>query len=366
MEPFTSISSVSREARPQGLPLLRLPLELRSRIYTHALLNSRCPSSEDVYSNVLCTVWKDMPSPLLAVNGQVRDEVCKMLRAGPVTLRVTGQDMKFDSLGLSCFIAHQHCTFTGNICGLVVQVWPPHPERPVETYCIWKNLRRLRDDLRACKQIRRVSTQFLDKELYPWSRDGVLGYWLSTSEQTVTQPRDSDISHMLKLFFRLSNTSKANVKLPASILGREENEKLVMDAEVIEYNMVNDELDSFHLRIAERLENVRLLAEGFLKYKTAILAEKKLNDITQSGRFRMSQADYLNFVKVWPHFETLKYLHPIGYLFNGCSFYADIHGPEKANQDDKLRWRPTKEQKMAWDMWPGIKGLDELDLESCC
>ena len=128
---------------------------------------------------------------------------------------------------------------------------------------------------------------------------------------------------------------------------------------------MEDELDSFYDEFADCLEEVRLLAEGFLKYKTAILAEKKLNEITQSGRFPMSQADYLDFVKVWPHFETLRYLN-LGYLFKGCSFYADIHGPEKANQDEKVRWRPTRGQKEAWNMWLGIKGLDELDLESCC
>ena len=133
MEPFTSISPVSREARSDESPLLRLPLELRSQIYGHALLDSRCPSTKDVYSNVLSAAWKDLPSPFLAINRQVRDEVFDMLRKGPVTLRVMGQDMKFDSIGLSCFIAHQHCTFTGDIPALIVQVWTPTPERPEET-----------------------------------------------------------------------------------------------------------------------------------------------------------------------------------------------------------------------------------------
>ena len=115
MEPSTSIGPPSRVARSDDSPLLRLHLGLRSRIYGHAVLDSRCPTTENVYSNVLYAVCKDRPSPLLAVNGQVRDEVCDMLRKGPVTLRVTGQDMKFDNIELSCFIAHQHCTFTSDI-----------------------------------------------------------------------------------------------------------------------------------------------------------------------------------------------------------------------------------------------------------
>ena len=364
MEPLTSISPSSRETRSDGSLLLCLPLELRSRIYTHALLNSRCPSSEDVYRNVLCTVWKDKPSPLLAVNRQVRDEVCDILRKGPVTLRVTGQDMKFDSIGLSCFIAQQHCTFTGDIRALIIQVWPPHPERPVETYNIWKNLRRLRDDLRACKQIRRVDIQFRDKDLYSWSQDGVLGYWLSTSKQTVTGPCASDIGHMLHLFNSLNNASIARIKFPDSVLGHQENESLAERAEDIECLMMYDEPDPFHCRAAKTLEDVIPLAEGFLKYQTAILAEKKLIEITQSGRFKMSQADYLDFVKVWPHFETLRYCS-WGYT-SSWSHYAILHEAEQENQNNKVRWLPTPGQEMAWDIWLQLKGLIEFDLESCC
>ena len=220
MEPFTLTTSLSREAGSDESPLLRLPLELRSQIYKEALVNLRCPSSKDVYSNVLSAVWKDMPSPLLAVNRQVRDEVCKILREWPVILRVTGQDMRFDSVGLSCYIAHQCCTFTGNIRRLLVQVWPPHPERPVETYYIWKNLRRLRDDLRACKQIRRVDIVFIDNKRLSWSRDDAPENWLSTAEPTVERPEDTDLPHILDLFLRHRNISEVNIGLPASILRR--------------------------------------------------------------------------------------------------------------------------------------------------
>ena len=313
---------------------------------------------------MLSEVWKDKPSPLLAVNGQIRDELCEMLRQCPVSLRITGQDMKFDSIGLSCFIAHHQCTFTGNIRALIVQVWAPHPERPVETFNIWKNLRRLRDDLRACKQIRRLDIQFRDNELYTWSQNGVLGYWLSTSKHlAVPQPCDSDIGHMITLFFSLNNTSMAKIKLPASIVDHKENEALAEYTEGIECLMENEELDSHDYQAADELEVVRALAEGFLKYKTAVLAMKKLNDITQSGRVRMSRAEYLDFVRVWPHFEALTYLIS-GHQFPGCTFYADLHGQEVENQWKKSHRHPTQEQRMAWELWLGLKGLENYDLET--
>ena len=106
---------------------------------------------------------------------------------------------------------------------------------------------------------------------------------------------------MLHLSSSLNNAFIAKIKLPASVLGRKEDESLAERAEDIEYLMMYDELDPFHCRAAKTLEDVIPLAEGFLKYKTAILAEKKLKEITQSGRFNMSQADYLDFVKVWPY-----------------------------------------------------------------
>ena len=363
MEPSNSISPPSKKGIHKDSPLLRLPLELRIWIYNYALTVSRCPSLKDVYSNVLCEVWKDMPSPLLAVNRQIRDEFCEMLRKwGLITLRVTGQGINFDSVGLSSFIACQQCTFTGNIRRFRIEVWAPHPERPVETYYIWKNLRRLRNDLQACKQIRRMDILFKENDQYTWYQDGVLDDWLYTSKQTVVGSGKSAIHHMLSLFLFLTNTSEANIKLPVSILDSDECEELVRETDELEYNMVNDDLDLRHLRrVADRQERFILRAEGFLKYKTAAFARKRLNDITQCGQFPMSQADYLDFVKVWPHFETLNY-RDFEFRFMGCSTYADIHGEQQADQDNRLQWKPTWDQKMDWGMWLEWKGLDKNHL----
>ena len=311
-----------------------------------------------------------MPSPLLAVNRQTRDDLCKILRREcPICLRVTGQGINFDTLGLSSFIANQQCTFTGNVRRLRIEVWAPHPERPVETYYILKSLRRLRDDLQACKQIRRVEIQFRENDQYPWCQDGILGNWLSTSEQTVAGPGDSDIHRMLSLFFWPIHLRPTLSFLPVSWTAKT-HEELLKYGDTVEYNMlehrmVDVDVDLCLLRpIAGCLEEVMLLAEGILKYKTAALAEKRLNEITQFGRSRMSQADYLDFVKVWPHFETLSY-PDFGHSFKGCSFYADIHGQVQADQDSRLQLQPTKGQKMALDLWLGLKGNNEVDLEWC-
>ena len=368
MEPSNSISPPFKKRKYEDSPLLRLPLKLRSQIYAYALLSSRRPTPEDIYSNVLCEVWKDMPSPLLAVNRQTRDDLCKILRKEcPVCLRVTGQGINFDSLGLSSFIAIQQCTFTGNVRRLRIEVWAPHPDRPVETYHIWKSLRRLRDDLQACKQIRRIEIQFRENDQYFWCQDGVLGNWLSTSKQTVADPGNSDIHRMLSLFYLLANTSEAKVEFPASILARDDHEEFLEYGDTVEYNMLEHSMVDVDVdlcllrRIADCLEELMLLAEGILKYKTAALAEKKLNEITQFGRSRMSQADYLDFIKVWPHFETLSY-PDFGHSFKGCSFYADIHGQVQADQDSRLQLQPTQGQKMALDLWLGLKGNNEVDL----
>ena len=299
-----------------------------------------------------------MPSPLLAVNRQTRDDLCKILRKDcPVYLTVTGQGINVDSLGLSSFIAIQQCTFTGNVCRLQVEVWTSHPERPVETSYIWKSLRRLRDDFQACKQIRRIESQFRDNDQYPWRQDGILGNRLSTSKQTVAGPRDSDIHRMLSLFYLLANTSKAKTEFPARILDRQDHEDTV-EYNMLEHRLVDVDLDAdlcLIRPIAECLEEVMLLAEDILKYKIAALTEKRLNEITQFSRLGMSQADYLDFVKVWPHFETLSY-PDFGHSFKDCSFHADIHGQEQADQDSRLLLQPMQGQKNALELWLGLKG----------
>ena len=128
---------------------MRLPCEIRQLIYTnnldYSLLQHRVPYAlhRAVYYENLSDAWTDQPSPLLLLNKRILCEVSDVLQHIPVILRVTGQGMAFDSAGLSACIARDVHGDYGRIPHLVVEVWPPHADRPVEMLYIWDHMRRL-------------------------------------------------------------------------------------------------------------------------------------------------------------------------------------------------------------------------------
>lgn len=137
----------------QRPPLLRLPVELRLDIYDRCLNAVRCPRPKDVHEYPLSAVWKDSPSPLLRVNSQIRAEVIDLLQRCPIWMRVTWQDVKFDSLGLTAYIAQKRGKENVDTPNLQVEIWPPHPDRPIDMYKVWRLLRRLRNTLRATRNL---------------------------------------------------------------------------------------------------------------------------------------------------------------------------------------------------------------------
>lgn len=210
-------------------PLLLLPLEIRFMIYEYTLISSRRPSAEDVYEKLLHHVWKDTPSPLLQINQQVRAEICEFLRRSPFTMRITWQDQHFDALALSAFISQQRRPTYDDMPHLIVEIWPPHPERPIDAYYIYERLRLLRNDLRAASNIPKVDLVFLENSIATWSdHDGKPLDWLGLSlnimfadprsaDPCADEPMYTDIGHILDLFERLDNVETARVYLPDSL-----------------------------------------------------------------------------------------------------------------------------------------------------
>ena len=154
-------------------PLLQLPLELRRMIYRESILASRCPSPEDIHKRDLRIFWEDLPSPLFGVNKQIRNEVFDILQRDDFTMRVTSYGAGFDMLGLSCFIAQQRPKSYGGLPKLWIEIWPPHPDRPIDMYHIHRHLRDLREELRAVAVgIPELIIEFKESEIAKWTHDG--------------------------------------------------------------------------------------------------------------------------------------------------------------------------------------------------
>ena len=153
MEATPTANNLPDETKAVQTSLLQLPLELRRMIYWRSILVARRPTPEQVHQRNVGAIREDISSPLLGVNKQVRAEVLDVLKKRPFTMRVTSYGAGFDMLGLSCFIAQQRPRSYCDLPHLVIDIWPPHPDRPIEMYYIRCRLREIREELRAASGI---------------------------------------------------------------------------------------------------------------------------------------------------------------------------------------------------------------------
>ncbi|MCJ1230817.1 hypothetical protein MMC12_007491 [Toensbergia leucococca] len=289
-------------------PLLRLPLELRRIIYWQSIVVSRSPTPQVVHESNLCAHWEDLPSPLLRVNRQVRDEVFDILQKRPFTMRVTSYGATFDMLGLSCFIAQKQPKTCENLPFLWIEIWPPHPDRPIDMYRIWDHIRKLRDKLRH-PRIQKLMIWFVESKLAKWSQDGEPRYVLDRINL-----RD-DMRLILDHFICIKPVTKARMRLPPSLNRNDEVKQYascVIEGTLVKSGLFTVGMDPLLSKTTER----------DLKKATALIARAKLDAITCNGEHKMSYADYLEFTKVWPHFEHLRH-HDEGGRYKGKQHYVE-------------------------------------------
>lgn len=130
---------------------------------------SRSPSLEAVYEKDLPAIWKDLPSPLLRINKQIRAEMFNLLHKSLSTLRITSHGANFDMHGLTCFITQQRPRSHNNLPNPKIEIWPPHPGQPFEISNILHLVKKLRDELRAMPQIPELKIQFVENDLAKWT-----------------------------------------------------------------------------------------------------------------------------------------------------------------------------------------------------
>ncbi len=287
----------------EPFPLLQLPLELRRKIYHHDLMATRSPSPEDIYFGNKSDGSRDPPSSLLLVNCQVRAEVLDLVRTWPIFLRVTHQGIQFSSMAETCFIAQPRSRDYGSIHHLVVEIWPPHPDRPTDAIAIWRHLRKFRAELRAVPQLQRISFLFADNEMASWTHNGQV--------LDLLEMGGDDVFCIMDLFARVSAAS-ARFYLPYSLKPGEtpgyirtqlRNVCAMMMGRI---SIVEDTYSEEENGEAEYQDLVDDYAEMIFERKGAEIARDKLNVMTRQGRIRLTQKDWEHFIDVWsPHFETL-------------------------------------------------------------
>ncbi len=310
---------MSKEAEIKQSKFLQLPFELRRIIYSQSIVMSRSPSPEDVYEKNLCAVWEDFPTPLLYVSKQIRAEIFNVLSKVFFTLRVTSYGAGFDMLGLSCFIAQQRPRSYGDLPDLRIDIWPPHPDRPIEMFNIHCRLRMLRDELRAVSHIPKLQIRFLENDFAKWTQDG--GPRFELSDPGETSPLHSDLGKLLDHFACVTNVTKARIRLPPSLARDERNEDLIWHASDTIETMEGKDTLAYRQKLTLMDCGMEDRHEVEFKMRTAQKARAKLDAITSHGRHRMTEAEWYEFTKVWPHLETLTGRSEGG-PFMGNSHYA--------------------------------------------
>ena len=208
-------TNLPNETKAVQSSLFRLLLELRRMIYWQSIIVGRRPTPEEVHQRNFGAIWEDILSPFLGINKQVRAEVFDLLKKRPFTMRVTSYGAEFDMLGLSCFIAQQRPISYCDLPFLMIDIWPPHPDRPIEMYYIRYRVREIREELRAASGVQELIIYFTEKSLAKWTQDGGPRHDLSRPGET--DPLQSDIAKMLDHFACVTNITKARIRPPPSL-----------------------------------------------------------------------------------------------------------------------------------------------------
>lgn len=299
-------------AGKDSCPFLFLPYDLRRMIYMYSFSDdSRRPPAEYVHEKILSEVWTDKLSPLLQINKQIRAEVFCLLRKYPITRRITWQDARFDALGLSSFIVKKHQKSFEDIPHLVVEIWPPHPDRPIDQYRIYQHLRKVRRDLQHIPRVSKLDVVFLENNIATWSSKygplqvlDPLGRELGEF-MTIWD----DVSLFMEQFDGLVNVATAHIHLPDSITRDGLHSGIENDARRIEDN-IKLEFGQIGMKdgpwdIADEILTGQ--TEFELRHDTAEIAMAKLN-FQEGIRSRvLSKEEFRELEPICAHLKLLEW-----------------------------------------------------------
>lgn len=136
----------------------------------------------------------------------------------------------------------------------MVEIWPPHPDRPIDAYYIYEHLRLLREDLRGFSRVPKLDVIFLENNVGTWIENGKLSNSLGIDDpESAEGPIFSDMGLMMKLFERLTNVETARIFIPDSFVGEryqelreyvQRTEEIIMGTWAPEFDAEMEQLDA--------------------------------------------------------------------------------------------------------------------------
>lgn len=269
------------------------------------LIDSRSPSPEIIYLGRKSLCSKDPPSPLLLVSSQVHAEVLDTVQTSAISLRVTHQGIQFDSFAETCFIAQRLSRDYASIPGLVITIWPPHPDRPTDLIAIWRHLRKLRRELRDVPSLQQLSFFFENNEMAGWTHKGKALDLLHPRKDN--ESPFNDVTCIMDLFSRV-RAAKATWFLPLG-LRRSETTDNIRDWRNAVHDMMMGRMPVDEDVYSEETEEESSMqdscdedTESNLQYEGAMIAIDKLDAMNR----RLFVDEWERFIELWcPHFESL-------------------------------------------------------------
>lgn len=314
------IDSSSRH--PQQAAFFRLPLEIRRKIYFHALVHTMSSSPEKIYFAEE-PVTSLPPVSLYFVNRQIHIELRAAFTKikGPLTLHITPQGAFYSSFSETAILAGRSRDIT-RASKIVITFWPPHPDRPVDIFEIWRSAREIQRQLIQAAPLQSLWLQFFNNELASWCPNGRILDTLWPDDSPEAKERDTgwnDMTNLAQIFCRVRTALGGfnlapELRMPGAFpetLKDLSHFRLMMKGEVTVPEFYHNEVT---LADKMRYDDKWSFQEQELQLQKqgARIAIKKLAEMPEN----MSVMEWYRFLEIWnPHFETLR-SHTRTYLWS--------------------------------------------------
>lgn len=174
---------LSKRRRPsRNFSFMKLTPELRQMIYIfcfgdrdHERVHDRVAPLDAAYLHGVQSAGTDQSLSLLRLNKQLFGEVTAKLRrlSLRITMRVTAQKAWRSKTSPSSLVRIQgnkeRCEKRTEY---LLEIWPPHPDRPVEAFFIWDHLCLFRERRKEVHSPYTIMLRYIDNLLFVWAPNG--------------------------------------------------------------------------------------------------------------------------------------------------------------------------------------------------
>lgn len=289
----------------QGLQFFDLPLDIRRIVYEEYLDDQCHPPAKIIHEEPLSAERQYWQPALLTVNKQMSDEVLHLCRIRTTfTCNITWQEFEYDMFMKFCIHARKERLHYGHMRHLRIEIYAPHPDRPMDMIHILEYVQELCGGLRMVERLHDLSIVFLEDEIASWSHNGKAKESMNLHWFAGPGDEFSDIGYVFDIFNMLTNIAKVTIHLPDSLVC---DEKIHEDREVTVGRMMAPFDNDLGLTKAN-LHELKLSineAKPRLKESTGQLSRATIEATCEYGLRKISMEDLHHLKTIWPYTDAV-------------------------------------------------------------